>query len=895
MKFRMLSGPKNQPAVMRFAGVCKAAALAAFLSFPPSSAAKPQELAISGFGPSAEQKFTRPYPIKRFTPYRISFEARKCGAGTTGKTICAGLVGYNVDLDLKDGWTAYSDVVMSSSDGEPVAQVPLRFSLWQVSGEAAVRNWRVVEQQAVYANDGTMELGEGEALAGSRYIFKDKPGSGHHNHSRALWAWRGALKLNTDRYVLGDGAEIIWRHRLAGRKFLSGEVILPVRYYGEGTVRIEVSSDGDSWTAAGCVMQVKHDARFRIKPELFPADEIYVRVRGECAKGVQLGGYGFSADVDGEKRFVSGSTVYADVGETVVAPELTVPEYYRTDYGELLPGSSPSLALWRAESGWKVPRDRAVPSMKAAGITMSMAANETEAVQLVLTPDEDMTDVSVSVDIPRLSAEVCKVSYVRVDLPSDGTTLQLTYPDPLPPLKRPISLKGNENQPFWIRVKADKGCPKGVYDGSVTVRGERAGGDGRREKIELEIPLKVEVFGFSLPDRMTCRSLVGFFPAFVDRYHGLKKREDRLRMYDRYMEMYSRYRLSANGGATGGLRNWHPVWDGDEPRFDWTEWDEGMRKGFERYHFNAMRIPNGLGVGGGDAQRRRAPEIGGVRPDDPRYEIRLAKLLKGVQDHLEENGWLDRVYAYCFDEPPENDDSFVMDGFAKLVKYAPKLRRFITSPCRSDLLGGPQTWCMMAPDFDNPLVRQRKLLGEEFWLYVCTEPRAPYATVFIDHQAVELRALLWQSWAEDVKGVLFWTANLWTTEAVYPDRSRPQNPYVDAQSWSPAAAPWGNGDGRIFYPPESVFEDVGRADSKLRPGPNFDDPAGSVRGEMLRDGIEDYEYFAILKKLDPGNRLLRVPPSVSISLKNFNKSPAGIESHRILLAREIERLTSRGF
>ena len=59
---------------------------------------------------------------------------------------------------------------------------------------------------------------------------------------------------------------------------------------------------------------------------------------------------------------------------------------------------------------------------------------------------------------------------------------------------------------------------------------------------------------------------------------------------------------------------------------------------------------------------------------------------------------------------------------------------------------------------------------------------------------------------------------------------------------------------------------------------------------MLRDGIEDYEYLAMLKRLDPANPLLKVPESVSKSLSDFSKSPAGIEAHRMKLAREIERL-----
>ena len=272
--------------------------------------------------------------------------------------------------------------------------------------------------------------------------------------------------------------------------------------------------------------------------------------------------------------------------------------------------------------------------------------------------------------------------------------------------------------------------------------------------------------------------------------------------------------------------------------------------------------------------------------------MRLAKLLKGVQDHLEEKGWLDRTYIYCFDEPPEKDNAFVMNGFAKLAKYAPKLRRFLTSPCRRDLIGGPQTWCPIAPDLESGLARERQKMGDDFWLYVCCSPRAPYATEFIDHPGVELRTWLWQSWAENVKGVLVWVSNLWTSKSMYPDRNHPQNPYVDPQAWSPSASPWGNGDGRFIYPPESVFEDVASRASGLKPGPNFDKPVGSVRGEMLRDGIEDYEYLAILKRLDPANPLLTVPENVSKSLSDFSKSPVGIETHRIKLAHEIERLSS---
>ena len=53
--------------------------------------------------------------------------------------------------------------------------------------------------------------------------------------------------------------------------------------------------------------------------------------------------------------------------------------------------------------------------------------------------------------------------------------------------------------------------------------------------------------------------------------------------------------------------------------------------------------------------------------------------------------------------------------------------------------------------------------------------------------------------------------------------------------------PWGNGDGRFIYPPLESFTDSST--------PIIRGPIDSQRWEMLRDGIEDYEYFTILSEL----------------------------------------------
>ena len=66
-------------------------------------------------------------------------------------------------------------------------------------------------------------------------------------------------------------------------------------------------------------------------------------------------------------------------------------------------------------------------------------------------------------------------------------------------------------------------------------------------------------------------------------------------------------------------------------------------------------------------------------------------------------------------------------------------------------------------------------------------------------------------------------------------------------------------------------------------------PVGSIRLEMLRDGIEDFEYLAMLKRRNAKSGLLEVPESISRTLSDFSESPKPIEKRRREIARTLER------
>jgi len=83
----------------------------------------------------------------------------------------------------------------------------------------------------------------------------------------------------------------------------------------------------------------------------------------------------------------------------------------------------------------------------------------------------------------------------------------------------------------------------------------------------------------------------------------------------------------------------------------------------------------------------------------------------------------------------------------------------------------------------NPKTKEEYIKhGEKFWWYICTGPKAPYCTLFIDHPGTELRVWLWQTWQRNIEGVLVWQTNYWTSNTAYPDQPVLAGP-VDSIRW----------------------------------------------------------------------------------------------------------------
>ncbi len=587
---------------------------------------------------------------------------------------------------------------------------------------------------------------------------------------------------------------------------------------------------------------------------------------------------------------------------------VSVPEYYRADYGKRIAGVKGPVGVWWCRAAWKVPRQRALPSAEqaTAAAEMSAARDDREAVQIIVRADDKplkrltarASDLRADggATIPAKNIKVLRVAYHHVHHPTDRTGIRDFWPDALPPLRGPIDVPAGENQPIWVLVHVPENAKAGDYTGELSLAA-----DG----FSAKVPIRLHVWNFALPKRNHIETAFGLSAGNVWRYHQLKTEEDKRRVFDMYLKCFAEHRISPYDPAPlDPIRvKFQPEAKPPRAEVDFSAFDPVFRRAVEEYHFTNFRLPI-QGMGGGSFHKRYPPKIGNFTEETPEYHAMFASYVKQLESHFREKGWLKIPYIYWFDEPAPKDYAFVRGGFERLKKYAPGLTTMLTEQPEEALAGPVDIWCPVSPNYNHAAAEKRRKHGERFWWYVCCGPKAPYCTLFIDHPATELRVWLWQTWQRDISGILVWRANYWTSSAAYPDS--PQNPYEDPMGYvSGYSTPkgtkryWGNGDGRFIYPPEAAA-----APGISGPKPVIESPVSSIRWEMLREGIEDWEYLYLLRELLEKHRknlspeqmkrcesLLKVPESITKSMTDFTTDPAPIYERRKAIAEAIEQLS----
>ena len=335
-------------------------------------------------------------------------------------------------------------------------------------------------------------------------------------------------------------------------------------------------------------------------------------------------------------------------------------------------------------------------------------------------------------------------------------------------------------------------------------------------------------------------------------------------------------------------------------QLDFTRFNEAGRKYFDDYGFTGYNLRL-KGLGSGTYYERENGKFEGFEQGTPEYNKLMERYLSQMQENLEKNGWLGKEYIYWFDEPGEADYEFVKNTNALIKKYAPGMTTFLTEHVAGqDISDVTDISCTIWHKLDHEKIKKMNEKGLEHWSYLCCWPKSPWLSEFIDHDAINMRMWLWASCKHQLKGVLIWETTYWNSEAASP-AGHLQNPWEEAMSFvngygwpSGKQTIWGNGDGRYFYP------------NNRKPGIDKSTytgkPIPSLRLELLRDGIEDYEYMVILQKeiqkadkrkgklIKEAMAVLDIPESIYMDEMTYTKNPLHLYQHRQKIAEMIVRL-----
>ncbi len=337
-------------------------------------------------------------------------------------------------------------------------------------------------------------------------------------------------------------------------------------------------------------------------------------------------------------------------------------------------------------------------------------------------------------------------------------------------------------------------------------------------------------------------------------------------------------------------------------KLDFSEFDIAARKYLDEYGFTGFRVKVPQ-LRPGPFVGRKTGWYGGFINGTDEYKKLIGLYLKGFQDHLESNGWLGKEYIYWIDEPKHSDYAFVREGMNTIHEAAPKLTRFITENNPGpEIMDVTEIGCPVLAKFNPEKSKDWIDRGRKMWSYLMTWPKAPHVNLFIDSDAINLRIWLWISYRYHLSGILVWNSNSWNADGCSPPGVL-QNTWEDPMTYMDghgtpygAAAEFGNGDGMFFYPPT---RDPNNDKTKYLTG-----PVPSLRLEILREGIDDYDYLAMLENyikdarpeqkqlVYKAKQLLNYGKEVFINNMNYTKNPEILSRHRQQIGELLEQFNS---
>jgi hypothetical protein len=415
-------------------------------------------------------------------------------------------------------------------------------------------------------------------------------------------------------------------------------------------------------------------------------------------------------------------------------------------------------------------------------------------------------------------------------------------PDIIDPIQR-LDMPAGSFRPVWLQVDVPPDTVPGVYLGTLTAR---AAGTRR-----VDFPLEIEVLPFTLPPPADWAFHLDLWqhPFAVARYHDVPLWSDEhwallrpilTRLADAGQKIltttithrpWNQQTFDAYESMIPFTRNVDGSWSYDYSLFD-TYVVFGKSCGITAQINCYTLIPWGNRFFYTDAASGDLVSFDSA-PGTDTYTDFWAGFLSDFQQHLRTRGWLDHTMIAMDERPAE----WMRPAIALIRKHAPDLRISLAGNHSPDHYAGLELdeFSIVINQANSRLYEQiptRTAAGQITTFYVCTGPARP--NTFLHSPPAEAVWLGYHASAKHFSGILRWATNHWGLDPLYD---------TTFGNW-PAA------DTLLLYP-------GGRS---------------SVRFELLRDGIEEYEKIRLLRIAGAGTDAL-LP--LEQALTRFEVHPLG--------------------
>lgn len=491
--------------------------------------------------------------------------------------------------------------------------------------------------------------------------------------------------------------------------------------------------------------------------------------------------------------------------------------------------------------------------------SISMARNEYESIQIVVRNGREALD-SVEIEISDLinkntGEHIDKqnvtwriVKHVPTEKPYYTVKFVGLWPDPLMP-PAVTDIEPGVTQSFWITLYVPEETSAGIYNGAVAVRA--------KDRPPLYIPFSVKVFDFSLPKENNLKTAFDFYPHITASRYPQKEKETKQAYDARIARLNEQYVVDMLKYRINPILNIDPLSQADLRRVD-------------RYRMYGL---NNFSIG------KRGGTFNNNWPKSDEEIDKLFSLYRRYGENLKINRMMDYHYIYTWDEG-EIGNPQVAKITSMIHKAHPELKNMVCyhgfwNPDKDPEWGrNIDIWCFGIGDFNEEKMRKLETRGLEMWMYISGPGSSGEPNLAIDFDSIDYRIIPWLCWKYDIKGFLYWCVNWW--------------PYVDPFE-NASNTKWNqNGNGLLYYPGENG-------------------PIASLRLEVFRDGMEDYEYLVLLKNkinalrernlevkhLDIYNKatsLLVMDGSIVSSMRSFTKDNEALFQRRNDIADMIEKI-----